>query len=57
MQPQKFSSWNKRGRQGWGMVLPLDYPVHAQEDPRADRKEGLSRLSEVKRPVDQIPQA
>lgn len=57
MQPQKFSSWNKRGRQGWGTVLPLDYPGHAQEDPRADRKEGLSRLSEVKRPVDQIPQA
>ena len=39
MQPQKDSSWKKKGRQGWGNVFPVGYPGHAREDPRADGKE------------------
>lgn len=40
MQPQKDSSWKKKGRQGWGIVFPVGYPGHVRQDPRADGKEG-----------------
>ena len=37
MQPQKDSSWNRRGSQGWNDVLCVGSNV--QEDSKADRKE------------------